>query len=40
MIEGLMAGEKDVSVLADLAQRQLRGKIPELKRPTVTSTRC
>ncbi len=32
MIEGLIAGEKDVSVLADLAQRQLRGKIPELQR--------
>ena len=32
MIEALIAGEKDVTVLADLAQRQLRGKIPELKR--------
>jgi transposase len=32
MIEGLIAGEKDVTVLADLAQRQLRGKIPELQR--------
>ena len=32
MIEGLMAGEKDVMVLADLAQRKLRGKIPELQR--------
>ncbi|MGH7798594.1 MAG: IS110 family transposase [Candidatus Binatia bacterium] len=32
MIEGLIGGEKDVTALADLAQRQLRGKIPELKR--------
>jgi transposase len=32
MIEALIAGEKDVTVLADLAQRQLRAKIPELKR--------
>jgi transposase len=32
MIEALVAGEKDVRVLADLAQRQLRGKIPELQR--------
>jgi transposase len=32
MIEGLIGGEKDVTVLADLAQRQLRGKIPELQR--------
>ena len=32
MIEALIAGEKDVTVLADLAQRQLRGKIPELQR--------
>jgi len=32
MIEALMAGEKDVEVLADLAKRQLRGKIPELQR--------
>ena len=32
MIEGLLAGEKDITVLADLAQRQLRGKIPELQR--------
>jgi len=32
MIEGLIAGEKDVTALADLAQRQLRGKIPELQR--------
>ena len=30
MIEALIAGEKDVTVLADLAQRQLRGKIPEV----------
>jgi len=32
MIEALICGEKDVTVLADLAQRQLRGKIPELQR--------
>jgi transposase len=32
MIEGLIAGEKDVTALAELAQRQLRGKIPELQR--------
>ncbi len=32
MIEALLAGEKDVTVLADLARRQLRGKIPELQR--------
>ena len=32
MIEALIAGEKDVTALADLAQRQLRGKIPELQR--------
>jgi transposase len=32
MIEALIAGERDVTVLADLAQRQLRGKIPELQR--------
>ena len=32
MIEALIAGEKDITVLADLAQRQLRGKIPELQR--------
>jgi len=32
MVEALIAGAKDVTVLADLAQRQLRGKIPELQR--------
>jgi transposase len=32
MIEALIAGEKNVTALADLAQRQLRGKIPELQR--------
>lgn len=32
MIEGLLAGEKDVTVLADLARSQLRSKIPELQR--------
>lgn len=32
MIEALIGGEKDVTVLADLAQRQLRGKIPQLQR--------
>jgi transposase len=32
MVEALIAGEKDASVLADLAQGQLRGKIPELNR--------
>ena len=32
MIEALIAGEKDVGVLAGLARGQLRGKIPDLKR--------
>ena len=32
MIEGLLCGENDVTVLADLARSQLRGKIPELQR--------
>ena len=32
MIEALIAGEKRHTALADLAQRQLRGKIPELQR--------
>jgi transposase len=32
MIEALLAGEKDVTVLAELAQRKLRGKIPQLQR--------
>src|SRR5262249_55951488 len=32
MIEALIAGERDVSVLADLAQRQFRRKIPEVAR--------
>jgi transposase len=32
MIEALMAGEKDVTVLAELAQKKLRSKIPELQR--------
>lgn len=32
MIEALMAGEKDVTVLAELAQRKLRDKIPQLQR--------
>ena len=32
MIEALIGGEKDVSVLADLAQRKLREKIPQLQR--------
>jgi transposase len=32
IIEALMAGEKDVSALAELAQKRLRGKIPELQR--------
>jgi transposase len=32
MIEALMAGEKDVVVLAELAQKSLRGKIPQLQR--------
>ena len=32
MIEGLLAGEKDVKVLADLAHHKLREKIPELQR--------
>lgn len=32
MIEALIAGQTDVEVLADLAKRQLRGKIPELQR--------
>ena len=32
MIEALIAGEKDVSVLAELAQQKLRDKIPQLQR--------
>ena len=32
MLEALIAGEKDLTVLADLALLQLRGKIPELQR--------
>jgi transposase len=32
MIEALIAGEKDVGKLADLAQKSLRGKIPQLQR--------
>lgn len=32
MIEALIAGEKDVTVLAELAQKKLRGKIPQLQR--------
>ena len=32
MIEGLIGGEKDISVLADLAQKRLREKIPQLQR--------
>jgi transposase len=32
MIEGLLAGQTDVTVLADLAQHKLRGKIPALQR--------
>lgn len=32
MVEGLLAGEKDVTVLADLAHNKLREKIPELQR--------
>ena len=32
MIEALIAGEKDVKVLAELAKRKMRGKIPELER--------
>lgn len=32
MIEALLAGEKDVTKVADLAQHKLRGKIPELQR--------
>ncbi len=32
MIEALIAGEKDVTVLAELAQRKLRDKIPQLQR--------
>lgn len=32
MIEALIGGEKDLGIVADLAQRQLRGKIPELQR--------
>jgi transposase len=32
MIEALIAGEKDVGKLADLAQKSLRGKIPQLER--------
>ena len=32
MIEGLIAGERDPAVLADLAKARLRRKIPELVR--------
>ncbi|MBM2803765.1 MAG: family transposase [Deltaproteobacteria bacterium] len=32
MIEALISGEKEATVLAELAQRQLRGKIPQLQR--------
>ncbi len=32
MIEALIAGEKDVTVLAELAKHKLRAKIPELQR--------
>jgi transposase len=32
MIEALIGGEKDVSVLAELAQKRLREKIPQLQR--------
>jgi transposase len=32
MIEALIGGEKDVGKLADLAQKSLRGKIPQLQR--------
>src|SRR6266487_1639160 len=32
MIEALIAGEKDVTILAELAQRKLREKIPQLQR--------
>jgi transposase len=32
MIEALIGGEKDTSVLADLAQKKLREKIPQLQR--------
>lgn len=32
MIQALIEGEKDPTQMADLAQRQLRGKIPELKK--------
>lgn len=32
MIEALIGGEKDASVLADLAQKKLREKIPQLQR--------
>jgi transposase len=32
MIQALIEGEKDPGQMADLAQRQLRGKIPDLKR--------
>jgi len=32
MIEGLIAGETDVSVLAELAHKRLRAKIPQLQR--------
>src|SRR5947208_3932208 len=33
MIRALMEGEQDAARLADMAQKQLRGKIPELERP-------
>lgn len=34
MLEALIAGERDVNVLADMAQTRMRAKIPELRRAT------
>lgn len=35
MIDALVAGERDPVVLADLAKKRLRSKIPELRRALV-----
>jgi len=37
MLDALVAGERDVSVLADMALTRLRGKIPQLQRAAVGS---
>ena len=35
MIDALIAGERDPAVLADLAKKRMRSKIPELRRALV-----